>query len=156
MISYLKGDATEPIDNGNNRILTHIVNNKGGFGAGFAKSLVYRWPSSRHVYKNWFEFDVPKRFEMGAILLHPLDERLELCHMLAQNGYKSTDNESPVDYGALNCCLIRLGRYARDAVASIHMPRIGTGLGGGKWDVIEPMLIRNLVDVGVAVYVYDI
>jgi hypothetical protein len=35
------------------------------------------------------------------------------------------------------------------------MPRIGTGRGGGKWEVIEPMIMEELVQRGVTVTVYD-
>ncbi|XVV02176.1 hypothetical protein ACQPW3_33090 [Actinosynnema sp. CA-248983] len=39
--------------------------------------------------------------------------------------------------------------------ASVHVPRIGTGLAGGRWDRVEPLVVSELVDQGVAVYVHD-
>ena len=35
------------------------------------------------------------------------------------------------------------------------MPRIGCGLAGGKWEEIEPIIIRQLCEKDIAVYVYD-
>jgi hypothetical protein len=35
------------------------------------------------------------------------------------------------------------------------MPRIGCGLAGGKWELIEPIIVRTLVARGVPVTVYD-
>ena len=35
------------------------------------------------------------------------------------------------------------------------MPRIGCGLAGGKWSVVEPLIEQQLVAAGVAVTVYD-
>ena len=51
-----------------------------------------------------------------------------------------------------------LGRLADEAAeldASVHMPRIGCGLAGGKWSRIEPLVTERLVNKGVAVTVYD-
>jgi hypothetical protein len=35
------------------------------------------------------------------------------------------------------------------------MPRIGCGLAGGKWERIEPLILQELSQHDVAVYVYD-
>jgi O-acetyl-ADP-ribose deacetylase (regulator of RNase III) len=41
---------------------------------------------------------------------------------------------------------------AKKAGASIHMPRIGCGLGGGTWDMIEPILLETCEGLEVTVY----
>jgi hypothetical protein len=42
-------------------------------------------------------------------------------------------------------------------VPSIHMPRIGCGLGGGDWSVVEEAILATLVDIyGLSVTVYDL
>ena len=39
--------------------------------------------------------------------------------------------------------------------AAVHMPRIGCGLAGGKWETIEP-IVRGMAEKhGVDVVVYD-
>lgn len=58
-----------------------------------------------------------------------------------------------VQYGALAECLRVVRTKAIELKASVHMPRIGTGLGGGKWELIEPLIETHLN--GLAVYVYD-
>lgn len=37
----------------------------------------------------------------------------------------------------------------------IHMPRIGCGLAGGKWEMIEPLIQKNIISSGIVVWVYD-
>jgi len=37
----------------------------------------------------------------------------------------------------------------------VHMPRIGCGLAGGKWEKIEPIILSELIDKGINVFVYD-
>jgi O-acetyl-ADP-ribose deacetylase (regulator of RNase III) len=44
---------------------------------------------------------------------------------------------------------------AAELDASVHMPRIGCGLAGGDWSRVEPLILRRLVERGVAVTVYD-
>lgn len=39
--------------------------------------------------------------------------------------------------------------------ASVHMPRIGCELAGGKWFRVEPLIQERLVGRGIAVTVYD-
>jgi hypothetical protein len=43
-----------------------------------------------------------------------------------------------------------------EAGTLIHMPRIGCGLAGGKWDQIEPLLEEHLARAGFDVRVYDL
>jgi hypothetical protein len=35
------------------------------------------------------------------------------------------------------------------------MPRIGCGLAGGEWSIVEPLIEEHLVKVGVPVTVYN-
>ena len=65
----------------------------------------------------------------------------------------SKDGIPPIRYAALEDCLAELRLRAVDMNASVHMPRIGCGLEGGKWSEIEPIILRMLLDVDV--YVYD-
>ena len=52
-------------------------------------------------------------------------------------------------------CLEAVSQEAAARNASVHMPRIGCGLAGGKWEKIEPIIEAELVTKGVDVYVYD-
>ena len=38
--------------------------------------------------------------------------------------------------------------------ASVHMPRIGCALAGGRWSIMEPIITKALA--GQEVFVYDI
>src|SRR6476661_4900383 len=42
----------------------------------------------------------------------------------------------PVRYEAMRQALRRVGTFAREHAACVHMPRIGCGLAGGSWDVV--------------------
>jgi O-acetyl-ADP-ribose deacetylase (regulator of RNase III) len=52
-------------------------------------------------------------------------------------------------------CLKKLAAEAKNLEASVHMPRIGCGLAGGKWEEIEPIITDELTSQGIEVSVYD-
>ena len=45
---------------------------------------------------------------------------------------------------------------AKKLGASVHMPRIGSGLAGGKWEQVEGIIREELTAADVAVTVYDL
>ncbi len=61
-----------------------------------------------------------------------------------------------VNYGALELGLETLATEALRIGASVHLPRIGCDAAGGRWDRIEAMIQRHLVDAGIPVVVYDL
>lgn len=82
------------------------------------------------------------------------------ANMVAQHGVRH-DRTAPraVQYDALRSCLDQVAHFCTmhpsSEVASVHMPRIGCGLGGGTWNEIEPIIQSTLTARGVPVTVYD-
>ena len=156
MIYYLNGDATEP-RGGGLKILPHIVNSKGGWGAGYVLALSKKWPEPEIEYRRWSLTDTDAsggKFELGNVQFVPVSAEITVANMLAQEGYFDGKNP-PVRYWALEQCMAKVAEHARHLRASLHMPRIGTGLGGGSWEKVEP-IIRAATDTrGLNVCVYD-
>lgn len=76
--------------------------------------------------------------------------------MIGQHKTISSSKEiPPIRYKAIEKALETLAKEALELNASIHMPRIGCGLAGGKWEQIEPIIVRTLLANDVEVYVYD-
>ena len=48
-----------------------------------------------------------------------------------------------------------LSEFASAIQASIHMPKIGTGKGGGDWKIIQALIVSALNANRLQVYVYD-
>lgn len=61
----------------------------------------------------------------------------------------------PIRYEEVKKCLEKVAQEAQKINASIHMPRIGCGLAGGKWEEIEPIICETLLKDNIEVYVYD-
>jgi len=66
-----------------------------------------------------------------------------------------TERLPPIRYEAIAEGLQKIAEFAAVNQASVHMPRIGCGLAGGRWDKIEPLILRSLTAENVAVHVYD-
>ncbi len=150
MLTYIKGDATRPIGYGV-KILAHVVNHQGGWGRGFVLALSRRWGEPERAYRSWAK-SKDKTFALGHVQLVKVEPALYVANMIAQDGYRSMANQVPLRYYALEDCLKELRLQANVLNATVHMPRIGCGLGGGQWTKVESLIKQELPDVGVTIY----
>jgi O-acetyl-ADP-ribose deacetylase (regulator of RNase III) len=153
-IHFLKGDATSPQAKGN-KIIAHICNDIGGWGRGFVLAISRRWPQPEAEYRRWHRDRNSNDFGLGVVQLVAVEHYIWVANMVGQRGTKTGSKGPPVRYEAIAQCLVQLAEIADRHAASIHMPRIGCGLAGGKWDRIEPLIQSALIDQGATVYVYD-
>lgn len=153
-IHYLKGDATLPHAAGE-KIIAHICNDLGGWGKGFVLAISKRWTSPEKEYREWHRNRARNDFALGAIQIVQVGSYIHVANMIGQQGMNSGSDGPPIRYEAVRECLDKLAKVAKEMGASVHMPRIGTGLAGGKWERIEPITLETLVAQGVPVYVYD-
>jgi O-acetyl-ADP-ribose deacetylase (regulator of RNase III) len=148
-IKYLKGDATRPQGDGN-KIICHICNDIGAWGAGFVLALSKRWSEPEEAYREMSK----EELMLGKVMLVPVEDNISVANMIAQRGVGISPNgEPPIRYGALRACLAAVNNVAYRTGASLHMPRIGAGLAGGDWNTIE-QIIEDCASVDV--YVYDL
>lgn len=154
-IRYLQGDATSPQAKGP-KVIAHICNNRGGWGKGFVLAISRRWPEPEAAYRRWHRDRATNDFELGAIQLIQVRPDIWVANMIGQHGIKTGRSSGPpIRYQAVEQCLHRLAARAIDLEATVHMPRIGCGLAGGRWDRIEPLVINQLTEPGIPVTVYD-
>ena len=154
-IEYLVGDATTPNGVGP-KIVAHVCNDAGGWGKGFVVAVSRRWGQPEAAYRSWYRERATNDFALGAVQLVPVAEDLFVANMIGQHGYRPSPGNPPVRYSAIETALTALGDMALDLGASVHMPRIGCGLAGGRWELIEPLIEEHLAARGVAVTVYDL
>jgi O-acetyl-ADP-ribose deacetylase (regulator of RNase III) len=149
---FLKGDATAPQAKGK-KIIAHICNDLGGWGKGFVLAISKRWKEPEAGYRKWHK--ERDGFELGAVKFVEVEPTIWVANMIGQHGMKSGSKGPPIRYEAVESCLQMVAEKANELGATVHMPRIGCGLAGGKWEKIEPIIKRTLVDGGIDVYVYD-
>lgn len=153
MIKYVTGDATRPIGEGN-KLIIHISNDMGGWGAGFVLALSKKWSLPESVYR------AEKKYVLGNVQLVQVESDVYVINMIAQHGVKPTfityPNAvvaiPPIRYGALLECLKKVAVHAKTLNATIHAPKFGAGLSGGDWGKIEQIIYEALSDVDVTIY----
>ena len=152
-ITYTKGDATQPIGQGN-KIIVHVCNDIGGWGRGFVMAISKRWKEPELKYREWASSR--EKFELGEVQFVQVEPSLWVANLVGQRDTKKgKDGSPPVRYEAIRNGLEKVSVFARQINASVHMPRIGCGLAGGTWDQIEPSIAHALTDAGVETVVYD-
>ena len=153
-ITYVRGDATVPSVKGV-KVIAHVCNDVGGWGKGFVLALSRRWPQPEEAYRAWHRERASNDFALGALQLVRVKPDVWVANMVGQRGVRTGSKGVPVRYDAIDTALARLADRALELGASVHMPRIGCGLAGGKWSRVEPLVTERLVGRGVAVTVYD-
>jgi O-acetyl-ADP-ribose deacetylase (regulator of RNase III) len=152
-IHYIQGDATSPQGKGP-KVVAHIVNSIGKWGKGFVMAASSRWPDARAQYLKWHQHRAANDFGLGAVQFLQVEPWIWVANMVGQEGIATGSKGPPIRYEALQSCLTRL-RAQLPERASVHMPRIGCGLAGGKWERIEPLIVAALNDVEVTVYDFE-
>lgn len=153
-IRYLKGNALEPRGD-DQKLIVQVVNDKAMiWGAGFSKQLRNKWPHAQAEFKDWV-LGAKREFKLGAAHIVRVDDSTTVVSLVAQHGFGPADHPR-VRYNALATALQQVGEMANNAGASIHMPRIGSGLAGGSWEVVEEIVEETLCQQGLKVTVYDL
>lgn len=170
-IVYLKGDASAPFAAGP-KFIVHVCNDLGGWGRGFVVALSKRWGNPETAYRSWARVGsspllwpadhgtegITVKFGLGNIQIVQCERRedIHVVNMIAQHGIQGGSNGPPIRYDALELCLGKAAEQASHFYASVHMPRIGCGLAGGKWERVEPLIKNSLCARDIPVTVYDL
>ncbi|AYY72320.1 Appr-1-p processing protein [Listeria monocytogenes] len=111
------------------------------------------WEEPEKAYRKWYKDK--NDFKLGEVQLIPVTDYISICNMIGQKGTKTASKGAPIRYEAVESCLEKLSEIAKEQQASIHMPRIGCGLAGGKWEIIEPIIRKTLIANDIEVCIYD-
>lgn len=156
MISYIIGDATFPEKTCPNgiKIIVHIVNDIGKWGAGFVLALSRRWSNLKNDYQTHY-----RAYSLGDIYVSKTsDKNIYVVDLFGQHGIRTVFNPTVIRYDAVEQGLKKL-RYRLEKASledvSIHMPKIGSGLAGGNWQIIENIINKVFDGSNIPIYVYN-
>ena len=158
MLSYQTGDATRPEGTGP-QVIVHVCNDIGAWGAGFVLALSRRWQAHEQAYRAWASGQGDQPFELGQVQFVEVEPGSWVANLIGQHNIKRKSVHTdlpPVRYDAIREGLAHVRVFAGEHGANVHMPRIGAGLAGGDWTVIEGIVREELDDQGVAVTVHDL
>lgn len=145
------GTAAEPV------VIAHVVSDAArAWGRqGVAATLARTFPQAATAYRSW-AIASADNLKLGHT--HELAQSLHsravtIVSMVAQEGY-GPGVVTRLNYSALRECLSRVREVAGRQGATVHLPRIGAGQAGGRWDLIEAHIAHELSDHGVTVCVH--
>lgn len=154
-IRYIIGDALRPTGDGA-KVIVHVCNDLGVWGKGFVMAVSKRWKEPEAEYRRWHIAAAEPPFGLGQVQFVKVEERLWVANLIGQHGIRKAGGKPPIRYDAVEGGLRRVAEFAMRENASVHMPRIGCGLAGGRWEEIEPIIERTLLGAGIPVAVYDL
>lgn len=148
MITYKKGDLLSVTEG----IIAHGCNAQGVMGSGVAALVKAKYPAAFEQYVADLEMLTKDEAYMGMSPLgyvsfwSPSDlnvsltaDSLLIANCITQNLF-GRDGSKFVSYDAIHTCFVALERIAKMTGMTINIPRIGAGLGGGDWTVIEAII----------------
>lgn len=168
-IRYFTGSALEPVTKGDKKFIVHVCNDIGGWGSGFVVAISNKWKQPEQAYRYWHRENKNanndkfyKTFHLGMIQPVQVEEDTTVINMIAQRSVVTRGEEKPIRYDALKKCLEKIAiylfnfRHNEGLQVSVHMPRIGCGLAGGKWEEVEKIIEKTLISKDIPVYVYTL
>jgi len=154
-IDYQTGDATRPVGD-HRRIIVHVCNDSGRWGKGFVLAVSRRWREPERRYRALHRGQESQTFALGQVQFVRVEDAIWVANLIGQHGIGFRDGRPPVRYEAIRQGLRAVAAKAIELGASVHMPRIGCGLAGGKWEEVERIVERELIAARVTVTVYDL
>lgn len=155
-IKYLKGDATEPIViDDKYSVICHCCNALGAWGKGFVVPLGKKYPIAREKYLEFIE-NTPKENRLGSVSFAKVNDNIIIANIIGQYYTYPKDGKIPLDYEALEKgfkFIINIFKTHKMPL-TIHMPKIGCGLAGGDWNVVEKIIKNTFIKEEIEVYVY--
>jgi hypothetical protein len=158
-IEYRTGDLLDFDPSGDPLVIAHVVTDAARVWGrrGFAAALARKFPQAATAFRAWAIAD-PGHLALSQV--HVCEQRVgtravRVASMVAQRGFGAGEI-TRLRYDALAAALDVIGALALETHSSVHVPRLGSGQAGGRWDMIEDLLHQHLVTRGVRVVVHTL
>ena len=153
MIEYRKGNLLAATSG----VIAHGVNCQGVMGSGVAKAIREKYPHVYQAYakdvKSWKEGFGSTKGQLGRVQFissvytegtRTFNEApLVIANCFTQNEFGTLRRQ--VDYEAVAQCFATLNTRSK-LYGQLNIPKIGAGLGGGDWNVIESIIKSEYKD----------
>lgn len=136
----------------NTSYICHQVNCRNIMGAGVAKSIYTKYPEVKTEYHRFCSLAKSPYDLLGQAQIVPIEQAgISVINLFGQLNYGRKSGVIYTDYQAMKNALRKINRLC--AGKSVAFPHgIGCGLAGGDWGTVEKIIIRNLLDCNVKVY----
>lgn len=142
-------------------VIAHGCNCKGIMGAGVALAIRHTWPKAYSQYVNLCRQYDDSSEMLGMVQVVQVGDRegfanLYVANCFTQDSYGS-DGKVYADIKAITEALGNAIAFAETNNLPLYLPKIGSGLGGLKWDKeVLPVLKELSIDTNIDIYVCDL
>lgn len=138
-------------------VFAHVVSDsvRGWSRFGVAGALSKAFPDFAGAYRAWTLSD-SAHLTLGSV--HLVDRLIDgrsvtVASIVAQAGFGRASHDR-LQYDALDTALQKVREEAAKRRATVHVPRLGAGQAGGRWDRVEDLLVTDLARQEVQVVVH--
>jgi len=149
MIKYVNGDLIQAFEDGKVTMIAHGCNCVGGFGSGVAGQIAKRYPLVRDKYKQLHKEGGTK---LGFFQTLYIPEKGWIINCGTQKNYLPR-NVRNADYDAIKKTMELLYSFSGNFNTTPAIPKIGCGLAGGEWDIVEDIINKIFHDRDIVVYI---
>jgi O-acetyl-ADP-ribose deacetylase (regulator of RNase III) len=156
MIVYRKGDVVEAFKNGEIDVLIHGVNCQGKMNSGIAKQIRTEFSEVFDKYEDQCSAyrDDASLTLLGAVqVIQPVNTLGFIINAFTQHKY-GYDKTRFCSYDAIDISMRKIAEKPNGKNLRIGMPKIGAGLGGADWKIVEAII--NSVFQDREIYVYEL
>lgn len=148
MIHEVQGDILLS----NAQAIAHGISPNEDFNQGLALALREMWPAMAKDYRHYAHQSHPKPGQLWA--WGGFDKRI-YCLLTQDGSFDSRALPRRATLANVNHCLRGLRQnLEQDNIRSIALPRLATGIGGLKWEEVQPLIQTHLGDLPIPVFVY--
>lgn len=132
------------------KYILHGCNAQGVMGAGVARLIKQKWPTAYLVYIASRQHN---GMRLGVVTYAEQDDGKVIFNGITQEFFARQPGECCVSYRAIEEVICAVNSYfEHKSFQSVAMPKIGAGLGGGDWDLIETIIEHNSKNFQPVVY----
>src|ERR1035437_3989490 len=139
VIKIVKGNILNEVKG----ILVHSLSAQGVMGSGLALQIIKKYPQVFDDYMYLID-NIHSSVILGATVNTKITDGLIIVSGIGQFFYGREPGYVYTDYDAIKSIFNNVNILALKINLPVIFPRIGAGLGGGKWDVIETIIEESL------------
>ena len=143
-IEYIEGNLFEAPE----KYLLHGCNAQGVMGSGVAKIVRNLYPKAYYEYKQFIDSGSAY---VGSINKVDCGKKI-ILNAISQEFY-GRDGKRYVSYDAIDNIFSELNNIVEEGTR-VAMPKIGSSLGAGSWDIISVIIEHNAKTYQPVVYIY--
>jgi len=150
MIYEVEGDILKS----DAQAIVHGVASNDPMTQGLALLIHQMFPQMHKDFHKWCHQNHPK---VGTVWKWDKVKNLIIINMLTQDGNNHHGTHPPkANLSDVNHSLRALKKLiSKEKIKSIAIPRLATGVGGLLWEEVQPLIINQLEEVKIPIYLYS-